>query len=68
MKLTKAEYELLDGLIRIRGTWPLDWMKPATRACAKRMRSKGLLSKRWFDQGYAAITAAGKRSHSYGPR
>ena len=69
MKLTKAEYRLLDAL-HYRG-WsaqtPRDFIC-SRRDLERRMIAKGLLSKRAQANGKIAATAAGRRSHSYGPR
>lgn len=69
MKLTKAEYRLLDLLDRVVGnTIPLDWYKPSARRTAKRMSTKGLISKRMLADGIVKATAAGRRSYRYGVR
>lgn len=63
MKLTNAEARILDHLNHIVGkSTPLDWLKPSARAVAKRMRMKGLLSKREFARGMVKATQAGQRS------
>lgn len=69
MKLTKTEYKILNRLTMVVGeTLPLDWLRPSTRRAATKMRDKGLISKRAWWKGDLAATAAGRRSHAYGPR
>lgn len=69
MRLTKAEYDLLDALNNIQGGQIFyAWLKPAKRTMAKRMRERGLLSKRAFAKGLIEATAAGRRTHGYGVR
>lgn len=62
MKLTKAEYRLLDALKDVGWTWPRQYMQPSTCRVASRMRARGLISKRAWDKGYVVATALGKRS------
>jgi hypothetical protein len=65
MKLTPAEYKLMDTLDRVVGnTLPMEWLKPAQRSMVLRMRRKGLLSKRhphwakWTDLGRKSFRSA----------
>lgn len=62
MKLTPAELEFLGLLDRVVGNaMPMEWLKPAKRAMARRMRRKGLLSRRhpywakWTELGKLAL-------------
>lgn len=69
MKLTKAEYKIINRLTLVVGeALPIDWLLSSTRKVARQMRNKGLLSKRAWHNGTIKATAAGRRSHSYGPR
>ncbi len=65
MTLTPAETKLLSALSRVVGSaLPMNWLKPAQRQMVKRMRSKGLISKR--NRNWAALTEKGKRaSHDH---
>jgi hypothetical protein len=57
-KLTPAEFEMLHALAsNLYGRVAMENLKPAARAMAKRMRRKGLLSKR--HRLYASLTQAG---------
>lgn len=57
-KLTVAEVQLLKALAGLQyGRLSVGWLKPATYKMARRMRQKGLLSKR--DKMYAKLTQAG---------
>lgn len=67
MKLTKAEYRLLDALNDV-GMLEYAALKPSVRAMVQRLRNRGLISKRHFWRGTVTMTMAGRRSHSYGPR
>jgi hypothetical protein len=61
--LTPAEFKLLDALEGVVGNEiPLCNLKPAKRAMARRMRHKGLLSKRSFANGSVRATQLGKRA------
>lgn len=67
MKLTTAELQFLGVLDRVVGNAvPMEWLKPAKRAMVKRMRQKGLLSKR--DSYYARATALGMKTLRRGDR
>jgi hypothetical protein len=69
MKLSPTEYKILNRLTLVVGeTLPRDWLMPSTRRVASKMRKRGLISKRAWDNGFVTATALGKRSHSYGPR
>jgi hypothetical protein len=58
MKLTEAEINMLHALAgNLHGRVATALLKPAARAMAKRMRRKGLLSKKW--RSYAALTQRG---------
>ena len=61
MRLTQGELKLLSFLDRIVGnTVPMEWLKPAQRALVKRMRVRGLISKRNRDM--VTWTQLGKRA------
>ncbi len=61
MKLTPGELKLLNVLDRVVGNaMPMDWLKPAQRALVKRMRVRGLISKRNRDM--VTWTQLGKRA------
>lgn len=61
-EITRAEYELLDTLDRaVLNTLPVEWLRVPTRAMAKRMVFKGLLSKREFRRGEVRATQFGLR-------
>lgn len=63
--LTKSELELLDALSGVQGgKLVYDDLKPAKRAMVRRMRIKGLLSKRAFAKGLVEATDAGRRAQS----
>jgi len=65
MKLTAAEYKVLDALHCVQGgKMPLDWLR--SRKIAKQLRYKKLISSRDYDNGIVSATALGKRAHSYG--
>jgi len=71
MKVTPAELKLLDALDRVVGNaMPMEWLKPAKRAMARRMRRKGLLSKRhphwvkWTDLGKQTLRRSRPASNS----
>jgi hypothetical protein len=68
MKLTSAEYKLLDVLDGFRGAAYRSWFKQESQDLASSMRHKGLISKREWERGYVVATALGKRSHGYGKR
>lgn len=69
MKLSAAEYKVLDHLDRIVGGSTFrEWLNPQARRVASKMRFRGLISKRAWDKGRVSATALGKRSHAYGPR
>jgi hypothetical protein len=58
VKLTDAEFEMLHALAgNLYGRVAMENLKPAARAMAKRMRQKGLLSKRHLL--YASLTQVG---------
>jgi hypothetical protein len=54
---TVAELKLLGAISMVVGQ--SEWLKPAQRAMVKRMRRKGLLSKR--NPNWATMTQKGKR-------
>lgn len=59
MKLSRAEQQLLRGLSCVIGqALPLDYFTPATRTMIKRMRKKGVLSKR--QPAFVRMTQLGK--------
>ena len=61
--LTRTELELLDALSGIQGgRLVYAELKPAKRAMVRRMRVKGLLSKRAFAKGLVEATEAGRRA------
>lgn len=63
--LTRAELELLEALSDVQGgKLVYGELKPAKRAMARRMRIKGLLSKRAFAKGMVEATDAGRRAQS----
>jgi hypothetical protein len=60
-KLTVGEAKMLQVLSRVVGqALPVSWFQPAQRALVKRMRSRGLLSKR--NIVWAVMTEKGKRA------
>ncbi|MCK1322102.1 hypothetical protein IVA94_14620 [Bradyrhizobium sp. 156] len=61
MKLTPGERKLLDVLDRLVGNaMPFEWLKPAQRSLVKRMRVRGLISKR--NPGWVTLTQIGKKA------
>lgn len=59
MKLTRGERRLLEALASVQyGRLLTANLKPATRACAKRLRMRGLLSKK--NRAFAEILQAGR--------
>lgn len=61
MKVTPRELKMLGMLDRVVGnTIPMDWLKPAQRAMVRRMRGRGLISKRNRDM--VTWTQLGKRA------
>lgn len=66
MKLTPAEYRLLDAQKDLKCGYALVILKVSTKRCANRMRLRGLISKRAWTKGYVVATALGKRSHARG--
>lgn len=68
MKLTPAEYKLLDELNSLEGGKMLanDLNKRMMVIAAWMAGSKGLLRAREWDKGYVVATALGKRSHARG--
>ncbi len=69
MKLTKAEYSLLDALNSVEGgRLRIADLNKRALITAAWMAGKGLLRSRDWDKGYVVATALGRRSYSYGPR
>lgn len=72
MKLTKAEYRLLDSALNSSNMmFSNGFMFTEGRVSRKLVHDailKGLISQRAWKKGYVVATAAGRRSHSYGPR
>lgn len=59
--VTSAELKLLGAISMVVGqSLPMEWLKPAQRTMVKRMRAKGLLSKR--NRDWATMTEKGKRA------
>lgn len=62
MKLSPAEYKLLDVMTRVVGNaLPTEWLKPSQKRVAARMRTKGLLTKRY--PYWAKATKLGLKAH-----
>jgi hypothetical protein len=69
MKLTPAEYKLLDEL-HMRA-WSGQVSRNALcvrRDLVRRMRVRGLISERAWNRGYVVATELGKRSHDLNQR
>lgn len=67
MKLTPAEYKLLDGLDCIdSGMCDYYALRPWAKRAARSMFEKGLLDNREYLDGRVVATALGKRSHARG--
>lgn len=62
MKLSPAEYGLLNTMSLVVGNaLPMEWLKPGQRRIAARMRTKGLLHKRY--PYWAKATKLGLKAH-----
>lgn len=67
MKLTPAEYKLLDAVLSVEGGLWYRNLKRWPRLVARRAKDRGLINKRTLKYaGLVVATALGKRSHARG--